>query len=98
MKTIWNFILNLLGIIGLVRKQVHAADEASAPESNWNPFIAAAVERERKHMIEKRLRDFFKRKPRPWISPNARARKLKEQRENARIEMEKRLRDGRGLQ
>ena len=98
MKTFRQWFRALLALLGIINKQIHAADDTGAQESNWNPFIAAAVERERQTMILRKWREYFRKKPRPWLSPNARATVLRERKHNAQKEMEKRLHSPRGLQ
>ena len=98
MKTIRQWFRALLALLGIINKQIHAADDTGAQESNWNPFVAAAVERERQTMILYKLYTFMNKHPRPWWGNHVAATMRKRQRRNARVQMEKRLHSRRGLQ
>ena len=97
MNTIRKWFRALLALLGIVNKQIHAADEIPQ-RSSWNPFVAAAVERERQTMILRKLRTFMNKHPRPWWGNHVAATMRKRVRRNARIQMEKRLHSRRGLQ
>jgi hypothetical protein len=96
MKTIWQWIKTFFAVCGFARKQI-TRDEEPMHNETWNPFVAAAVERERKQMILNKLREFFRTKPRSWLSPHARAQAKRRQRRNAAAQIEKRLHSRKGI-
>jgi hypothetical protein len=96
MNKVWQWIKTFFAVCGFARKQIQQYDEPMHNET-WNPFVAAAVERERKQMILRKLREFFRIKPRSWLSPNARAQAKRKQRRNAAAQIEKRLHSRKGI-
>lgn len=97
MKTLWEWINGIIGAFWFARKQIHATDDTPASPPDWNPFLTAAVERERRAMIYRKLRTFLKMNPRPGHSPHALATIRKRMRRNARNIIRKRLQSRKGI-
>lgn len=96
MKTIKQWFLALWELFGFIKRTT--APDNTLPQSSWNPFVAAAVERERQFAILHKLRELMNKRPRPWWGNHVAATMRKRVRRNARIQMEKRLHSRRGLQ
>ena len=95
MKAIWTWLVSIWAMLTTKRT---TPEVPMMHNETWNPIIAAAVERERQSMILHKLRNFMRSKPRPWLSPQARAQAKRRQRRNAVAQIEKRLSGRRGLQ